>query len=142
MERRLAEDYIENGQVRFAFRHLAFLGNESRWAAEATECANEQDQFWAYYDKLFAEQGPQSNQGAYSLENLKTFAADIGLETDQFNQCLDDGKYRNKVQQESDEAQSLGVNSTPTVFVNGQLIRNGSDYQTLQTAVEAALARQ
>lgn len=132
---------MDKGQVRFVFRHLAFIGDESIWAAEASECANEQGHFWEYHDKLFAEQGGE-NEGTFSRDNLKRFAADLGLDTEQFNQCLDSDQYRAKVQQESAEAQRLGVRSTPTVFVNGQLIRDGSNYQVLQTAIEAALSRQ
>jgi protein-disulfide isomerase len=127
--------------VRFAFRHFAFIGDESRWAAEATECANEQGRFWDYYDKLFEEQAGE-NVGAFNRDNLKGFAADLTLDTELFNQCLDSGKFRAKVEQEVAEAQRLGVRSTPTLFVNGQLIRNGSNYQTLQAAIEAALSRQ
>ena len=73
-------------QVRFVFRHLAFIGPESRWAAEATECANEQDRFWDYYDKLFEEQGGE-NVGDFSQDRLKQFAADLDLDTETFNQC-------------------------------------------------------
>jgi protein-disulfide isomerase len=124
--------------VRFAFRHLAFLGDESLWAAEASECANEQGGFWEYYDKIFEEQTGE-NVGAFSQENLKRFAVELGLDTEQFNQCLDSGKYKAKVQQEVAEAQRLGVRGTPTLFVNGRLIDGGANYQVLQTAIETAL---
>ena len=127
--------------MRFAFRHLAFIGDESRWAAEASECANEQGGFWDYYDKIFEEQAGE-NVGAFSRDNLKRFAVELGLNTEQFNQCLDSGKYRDKVQQEVAEAQRLGVRSTPTLFVNGELIERGADYQVLQAAIETALNRQ
>jgi protein-disulfide isomerase len=138
--RQIKQNFVDKGQVRFVFRHLAFIGAESLWAAEAAECANEQDRFWDYHDKLFAEQAGE-NEGAFSQDNLKRFAAELGLDTQQFNQCLDSGKYRTKVQQEIAEAQRLGVQSTPSLFVNGQLIQNGSNYQVLQAAIEAALAR-
>lgn len=132
---------MDTGQVRFAFRHFAFIGDESRWAAEAAECASEQGHFWDYYDKLFEEQAGE-NVGAFSRDNLKRVAADLGLDAEQFNQCLDSGKYQDKVQQETTEGQRLGVRGTPTLFVNGQLIRDGSNYQALQAAIEAALSRQ
>jgi len=136
-EQQLRKEYVDNGKVRFAFRHMAFIGSESVWAAEATECANEQERFWDYQDKLYQEQGGE-NSGTFSPDNLKRFAADLGLDTQKFNACLDTNKYQAKVQQDMAEAQRLGVNSTPTLFVNGQLIKNGSDYQVLQAAIEAA----
>lgn len=53
----LASEFIETGQVSFEFHHLAFLGPESIQAAEASECAMEQGQFWPYHDVLFLRQG-------------------------------------------------------------------------------------
>jgi len=129
---------VDVGKVRFAFRHFAFIGEESRWAAEASECANEQGRFWDYYDKLFEEQAGE-NVGAYSKENLKRFAAELGLDTEQFNQCLDSGKYREKVRQETLEGRRAGVRGTPTIFVNGKLIEGGSDYQFLSAVIESEL---
>jgi protein-disulfide isomerase len=137
-ELQLKKDYVDTGKVRFVFRHLAFIGDESFGAAEAAECANEQGRFWEYHDTLFAKQGAE-NSGAFSQVNLKRFAADLGLDTPSFNQCLDSGKYRSKVGQEVDSASQLGVTSTPTLFVNGQFVKNGSDYVTLQKAIIAAL---
>ncbi|MCB0154081.1 MAG: DsbA family protein [Anaerolineae bacterium] len=139
-ERQLKTDYVDSGQVRFVFRHMAFIGDESRQAAQASECANAQGRFWAYHDQLFAAQTGE-NVGDFSADHLQQFAVDLGLDSPQFNQCLDSSQYQTKVQQEVSEAQRLGVNSTPTLFVNGQRIRQGSDYQTLQAAIEAALAR-
>jgi protein-disulfide isomerase len=138
-EQQLKEDYADTGQVRFVFRHLAFIGDESTWAAEASECANEQDRFWDYHDKLFKEQAGE-NQGAFSQDNLKRFAAELGLDSEQFDECLDSGKYESQVRDEFREAQRRRISSTPSILVDGQLIQNGSNYQVLQAAIEAALA--
>lgn len=129
---------MSKGQVRFVFRHYAFLGDESRWAAEASECANEQGHFWEYHDRLFEKQGGE-NVGTFGKDNLKRFAADLGLNTAQFDQCLDSGKYAAKVQQEVVQGQTMGVRGTPSVFVNERLVDGGSNYQVLRTAVEAGL---
>jgi protein-disulfide isomerase len=137
----LKVDYADQGQVRFVFHHFAFIGDESTWAAEASECANEQDRFWDYHDKLFEEQAGE-NQGAFSRDNLKRFAAELGLETEPFNECLESGKYKSQVRDAYKEAQRRRINSTPTILVNEQLIQNGSNYQVLQAAVEAALRSQ
>ena len=137
-EHQIKENYVDTGKIRFVFRHLAFIGAESLAAAQAAECANEQDRFWDYHDKLFAEQSGE-NSGAFSEENLKRFAGELELNTQQFNECLDSNKYQSKVQQEIAQAQRLGIRSTPSVFVNGQLIEKGSNYQALQTAIESAL---
>jgi protein-disulfide isomerase len=134
----LKADYVDQGQVRLVFRHLAFIGDESTWAAEASECANEQGAFWEYHDKLFAEQAGE-NEGAFSKDNLKRFAAELGLESGQFDECLDSGEYRSKVRDDVNEAQRRRINSTPSLLVDGRFIQNGSNYQVLQAAIEAAL---
>ena len=136
----LREEYVEQGQVRFVYRHFAFIGNESLWAAEASECANEQGRFWDYHDKLFAEQAGE-NQGAFSKDNLRAFAADLGLDTEQFDQCFASGRYQDQVQEDIQDAQRRRLNSTPSILVDGQYLPNGASYPVLQAAVEAALAQ-
>lgn len=131
---------MQNGSVRFGYIHFAFLGEESFWAAEASECAAEQNLFWEYHDTLFANHGGE-NQGAFSKENLKKFAAGMPLDTAQFNECVDSGKYVEVVQQEVAFAQQLGVQSTPTFALNGQPIVGGQPFETFQQMIEAALGR-
>jgi protein-disulfide isomerase len=136
----LKTEYVQTGKVRFVFRQFAFLGDESQWAAEASECANEQGRFWDYYDKLYQAQNGE-NVGVFSKDNLKQFAVELGLDTTRFSRCLDSGRYTEKVKQETLEGQQAGVRGTPSVFVNGQYIENGSSYPVLQAAVEAALGK-
>jgi len=139
-ERQLEEEYVRQGKVLLRFRHFAFLGEESRWAAEAAECANDQGRFWDYHDKLFEEQSGE-NVGTFRKENLKRFAAELGLDTEQFNQCLDSGKYAAKVREETLEGRRRGVRGTPSVFVNGRLIEGAGRYDVLREAIEAELKR-
>ncbi|MEW5718934.1 MAG: thioredoxin domain-containing protein, partial [Chloroflexota bacterium] len=103
--------YVKTGIVRVGYFHMAFLGPESKWAAEASECAGEQGKFWEYYDKLFVSHAGE-NQGAFSKDNLKKFAADLKLDAAKFNTCLDSGKYSSTVENDTAFAQSLGISST------------------------------
>lgn len=137
---KLREEYVASGDVRFVYRHMAFIGDESTRAAEASECANEQGRFWDYHDRLFAEQVGE-NRGTYAKDNLKRFAFELGLDTEQFDQCLDSGKYRAQVQADFRDAQLRQITSTPSILVNERLVPNGASYQVLQAAIEAALAR-
>ncbi len=118
MERQLEDKYVKTGKMKLVYRYMAFLGEESQWAAEAAECAGEQGKFWEYHDTLFANQKGE-NQGAFGKDNLKRFAADLKLDTAKFNQCLDSGQYTDKIKKSNDDASQLGVSSTPTVLVNG-----------------------
>jgi protein-disulfide isomerase len=136
--RQLEQEYVKTGKVRFVFRHYAFLGQESRWAAEAAECANEQSRFWDYYDKLFTEQGGE-NAGVFAKPNLQRFAAELGLDATRFNQCMASGKFAASVQADFTAGANRGVRGTPSVFVNGRLVDRGSDYAILRDAIEQAL---
>lgn len=139
--RQLDDEYVSAGKVRFVFRHYAFLGQESRWAAEASECANEQGRFWDYYERLFTEQGGE-NVGVFSKPNLQRLAAELDLDAVRFNECLAAGKYAETVLQDRSDGANRGVRGTPTVFVNGQRVDRGSDYDALRQAIEDALNRE
>ena len=137
---KLVEEFVNSGQVRFVFRSFQFIGEESQWAAEAAECANEQGKYWEYYDKLYSSQAGE-NAGAFRKEKLEGFAAELGLQTEQFNSCLASGKYTDKVKAETLEAQNLGLRSTPSLLVNGKLVENGSQYEILSQEIRRALSK-
>jgi protein-disulfide isomerase len=124
--------------VRFGYFNFAFLGDESGWAAEAAECAGEQNAFWEYHDYLFSHQNGE-NQGSFSKDNLKGFAATLGLDTTAFNTCLDSGKYTQFVQDQTNLARQLGVQSTPTFAVNGQGVTGAQTFDTFQKLIEGIL---
>ena len=126
--------------MRFGYRHFAFLGPESQWAGEASECAADQDAFWDYHDKLFDSQSGE-NGGVFNKENLKRFAAELGLDTTAFNDCLDSGKYTSIVEAETRSAQSLGVRSTPTFLVNGKPVIGAQAFEVFKQTIEAELSK-
>ena len=126
---------MASSQARFTWRNIAFLGQESIWAAQAAECAAGQNRFWDYHDKLFAEQKGE-NKGAFVRDNLKRFAVELRLETNVFNVCLDTDQTLNRVQAEARQANQLGVRSTPTIFVNGQKMSAVPTFDQLRRAVE------
>lgn len=132
--------YIDAGQLKFIFRNFAFLGPESQWAAEAAECAFEQGKFWEYHDKLFSNQRGE-NEGAFSKDNLKRFAAELGLDTKAFNSCLDSGKYAEEVQEDTDEGKKMGVTGTPTFFINGQLVSGAQPFSVVKQIIEEELKK-
>lgn len=123
--------------VRFGYQHFAFLGPESQWAGEASECAADQDAFWEYHDKLFDSQSGE-NQGVFNKDNLKRFAVDLGLDMAAFDECLDSGKYTSIVQNETQAAQSMGVRSTPTFLINGKPVLGAQPFEVFQQYIEAA----
>jgi len=137
-EPQLDEAYIQSGKVRFGYFHFAFLGPESNWAAEASECASDQDKFWEYHDILYCSQSGE-NQGAFSKDNLKKFAENLGLDMSAFNECLDSGKYTQLVLDDSSISSSMGVRSTPTFLINGQPVIGAQPYEIFQQTIDALL---
>jgi protein-disulfide isomerase len=133
----LLQDYIATGKIRFEYRDFAFIGDESRLAAEAARCALDQGKFWEYHDALF-ENLRGENVGSFSAARLKQIAQAVGLETGAFASCLDRREHRDEVGAMYREAQALGVNATPTFFVNGKQLQVRS-YQDILNAIEAEL---
>ncbi|MCI0475384.1 MAG: DsbA family protein [Anaerolineales bacterium] len=118
--RRIDEAYVKTNKVKVTFRHFLVTdpNGESLWAANAIECAGEQNRFWDYHDKIAAES--PGGRNSLTKANLKKFAADIQLDVAKFNACLDSSKYASVVQADIAEAQRLGINSTPTFILNGR----------------------
>jgi protein-disulfide isomerase len=129
------QTYIDEGTVRFGYQHFVFLGEQSIWAAEASECAADQGAFWEYHDRL-VERVAIEQQRDFTRENLKAFAAELGLDTEAFNSCMDTGKYAELVQNETDAAQQLGVRSTPTFLINGIPVTGAQPFDVFQRAIE------
>ncbi len=107
------------GKVAIAFRQFPLSFHPEAFpAALASECASEQGKFWEMHDKLFAD----NKNGNMSADQFKKDAADLGLNTVQFDKCLDTEKYKDKVQAQVIEGKNEGVTGTPTSFVNGQMV--------------------
>ena len=104
-------------------------------AGEAGHCAAEQGKFWEYHDRLFA------NQEALQPTDLKRHAADLGLDRAKFDACLDSSKYGDRVREGVAQGSRLGVNSTPTMYVNGRLVSGAQPYEVIAAVIEEELSR-
>lgn len=136
----IQREYIDTGQVRLVFRHFAFLGMESLWAAEAAECAGEQGKFWEYHDVLFANQMGE-NRGAFAIDRLKTFARDLGLDGAAFDACLDSQRYLAKVEADRATGQAQGVSSTPATVVGESIIVGAQSWADFKAVIERELSK-
>ena len=105
-----------DGQVKFAYRNLPLtsIHEFAQKAAEAAECAMDQNKFWEMHDKLFAASGD------LAIDKLKQYAVDLGLDATTFNTCLDSSKYASAIAQDVADATTLKVGGTPTFFINGK----------------------
>ncbi|MEM4389439.1 MAG: thioredoxin domain-containing protein [Candidatus Micrarchaeia archaeon] len=102
-------------------------------AAEAAECAREQGAFWNYHDALLAER-PLNASGLVAL------ASHIGLDADNFSACLASGRMRSVIEKDVMDGIVLGINSTPTIFINERFFDAAYPYFIFKAAVEAELA--
>ena len=138
VEKRLENEYVWTGQIRVGYWQMAFLGDESQWAAEASECADEQGAFWKYHDYLFSHQNGE-NLGAFSKDNLKQYAIELGLNSDKFNECLDSGRYTEIIQEQNRTALDLGVETTPSFMINGQPVVGIQTYDYFKQIIDGLL---
>ena len=140
---KIIENFIDTGKANLIFIDLPILGYDSHTAAEATYCADDQDMYWDYHATLYDYQG-HMNSGWANSERLKAFAFNLGLNMDEFEECLDSGKYEKRIKFNSEKAKSSGANSTPNfVIVNSygeqQKIRGAQPYTVFEQVIESLL---
>lgn len=123
------------GKIRFVYRNLPLtaIHPDAMPAAIAALCANDQNGFWDYHDKLF------------SSETLDTatyiqYAKDLNLDADKFTACLSSGEHDAFIQEDMDFSINLGVQSTPTFFVNGLALVGAQPLASFTQLIDKELA--
>lgn len=127
--KQIVENYPDD--VKWVYKHfpLDSIHQVARKAAEASECASDQDKFWEYADEVFV------NQSGLTESKLSTIAGDIGLNTGQFDECLTSGKYTSKVEADYQQGIEYGVNGTPGNFINGQVVAGALPYEQIESMI-------
>ncbi len=126
--------------LRIVFRNLPLeMHQHAREAALAAEAAGLQGRFWEMHDVLYREQATWS-KADNPRELFDSYAGMIGLDVDQFKKDMDGEKARARVDSDQERANSLGVQMTPTVFINDhQMSPNDKTPEGLRAAIDAAL---
>ena len=122
-------------QVRFVYRDLPIPGHpQALPAAIAANCAGEQGSYWQFHDRLFS--------GVYDLGRsaYEMYAQELNLDVEEFTACLDSGRNQTEPQQDYQDAQRIGVNSTPTFVINGQIVVGAQPFEAFQSVIDDALA--
>jgi len=131
----LKQNYIDTGKVKFVYRDLPPADPpQLTLPSIAAECADEQGAFWQYNQKLISTVN-------IDKESLKTYAAELGLNIAQFNQCLDSQKSLAEVSKDVQDALSYGVTGTPTFFINGQKVEGDEGFNYFSNLIEKELAK-
>lgn len=125
-------------QVFFDFKEFPLsIHPQSNDAALAAACAQDQGQFWSYADKLYATQNDWGNSN--DIADFKSYAQQLGLNTTQFNQCLDSKKDQSRIDASVKEGTDLGLSGTPSIFVNNTFESGAISANQLKTDIEAQL---
>jgi protein-disulfide isomerase len=129
---KLMKDY--DGKVRLVFRNFPLeIHPFAAKAAEAADCAADQGKFWQIHDKMF------TNQEKLSVDDLKSYAKEIGLDTAKFDKCLDSGEKQAQVAEDQKAGQAAGVSGTPAFFVNGIFINGAQPYEHFKQTIDREL---
>ncbi|KAF6247529.1 disulfide bond formation protein DsbA [Nitrosopumilus sp. b3] len=110
------EDFIKTGKVKLVFKDFPLNGPDSLLAAEAAYCANDQEKYWEYHDEIYKNWGGERT-GWITRESLEKFAVSTNLDINNFNKCLDDKKYQDKVITLHEFGKEIGIDATPSFLV-------------------------
>jgi protein-disulfide isomerase len=122
-------------RVRVVYRHYPLpIHPRARPAAEASQCADEQGKFWAFHDRLFGDQARLSDA------DFKQHAAELGLDTGQFNSCFDSQKYRADVEADIEAGNEAGVSGTPAFYINGRMLSGAQPFEAFKRIIDEELA--
>lgn len=135
----LTTEFVETGQVKIEYNFLPLSQHDpgATQGAMAALCAADQGAFWPYHDKLFSAAATEG-AGGFTLERLIDYAQELDLDEGTFSQCVTSQEHAQIIQTSLQQAQTLGLNSTPSVLVNGERLSNPFDYEALSTAIETA----
>ncbi len=130
--------YIDTGKVRLVWHDFAWIGAESRDAANAARCAGDQDRFWEFHDLLYENQNGE-NQGAFSRDRLKALGVALALDPVAFGACVDAGTYAEAVQADFADVRARGFNGTPTFLIGTQRIVGAQPFEAFASIIDLQL---
>lgn len=149
IESLIIQNLLSSGEVKYTFHNYPFLdgegagsNGESDQAANASMCANEQGKFWEMHSTIYANWNGE-NQGNFSDVRLRAMADATGLDMDEFDDCFRANEYQDDIQADFELGKTMGVQGTPSVFVNGIKVGQPgkiATYQEIADAVELALS--
>src|ERR1700693_1806822 len=128
---RLEADF--KGRMAFVYKDMPLpMHPHAQKAAEASRCAGLQGKYWEYHDLLSKTKG-------FEVPQLKVTASQLGLETAKFDKCLDSGEQADAVKSTQDEAQKLGLQGTPSFFLNGRFFTGSLSYDQMRQIMQDEL---
>lgn len=124
-------------QVRFVWKNFPVITLQSPKAAEAAQCAYEQGKFWEFHDAIFTE----TDLLPIGKDDLRVYAANIGLDMDKFGECVESRRYRDKVNGQQHEAFEYGFKGAPAFLVNDVPIIGPQRFEVFEKVIDSILKK-
>lgn len=145
----LEQNYISTGKVNFVYRDFPIqsIHPNAIPAALTSECADDQGKFWEMHDMIFESQGIwQGLEVLQSVSIFKQYAADLGLDADEFDLCVDSGKHLDEIRNDLDDGRNYGVTGTPGFFVGNEKVGftkliGAQPFSSFQKVIDSQLSR-
>ncbi|CAN5339923.1 hypothetical protein BH10PAT1_BH10PAT1_4710 [soil metagenome] len=134
-------------KINFVFRNYAFLPNSttdssssaSNLAANAVECASDQNKFWEMHDWFYTNQPQEGDNKIYTIDNLTKVAGTLGVDQTKFKACLSANSDDSRVKQDFADGQVAGVSGTPSFYINGSLLPGVPSYSDFKGILDQLL---
>lgn len=143
----LKTKYIDTGKLKVVHKDFVIHPPQADDAAMAADCAGEQSKYWEYHNILWAK---YTKEEEFTRDNLKKYGVEAGLNSSQFNSCIDSNKYRSEIDKDNQDGRDIGVTGTPTLFIgkttpDGKItaikIVGAQPYDTFATAIDGLLPK-
>lgn len=118
----IKEEYVKSGRIKLVFKDFPLNGPDSVLAAEASHCAEDQGKYWEYHDEIYSNWAGERT-GWVTRNSLNEFAQTVGINLVEFNNCMNDHKYKNRVLELEKFGNEIGIRATPSFLIfNGEKI--------------------
>ncbi len=133
IEPQLKEEFMDTEKIKFVYKHFPLSQHRYAFkASEASECASDQGKFWEFHDKIFSSD-------SLDVQNLKKIAKELNLDADKFNNCLDSGVMRSRVEDDFEHGVISKVQATPSFLINGKLMSGAKPFDQFKEIIDKEL---
>jgi protein-disulfide isomerase len=143
----IQSNYIDKNQAHYEVRLVAMIAPDSERAGEGAYCAAEQNKFWDYldtayketWDNYYSQNKTPEDVKLFSQSNIANFASQVGLNKLQWQQCMQDGKYKDVIAQNQQTMTDIKAYGTPHFIINGQNYNGAPPFQAFKAVIDAEL---
>jgi protein-disulfide isomerase len=139
---RLRTEFIDSGKLYYVYKHLPVVSMRGVEAAEAAECAGEQQQYWEMHDQLWLNPAEWNVDPEAAQQVFVQYGVNLGLAAEPLRACLNEKRHAVAVDQDVNEAFRLNIRSTPVFIINRRVLIGSHSYETFVELIQEELAKQ